>query len=138
LVAANSCLDWYPGGTDREYKLAEYNAVFVEMLLWNSYSESVRRVGRSKYGAVLRYMEWLAEVYYAPFPMSAQEAKRALMAGIDPQRMANLSPYFYDMYKADMPRKVGEFRLDFEVDDVPCGSDEFGGLVLKSFSGMRV
>jgi len=102
LIAANGGLPWLPFG--ESWRLAEYNAVFIETLL-NHVRYAV--VSRSMDGAVilkrtLRHARWFVEKHYAPFPVPSEEAYRRFCWEIDPSVIGRLSPLFFDLRAVEL------------------------------------
>lgn len=102
LIAANGGLPWLPHG--ESWRLAEYNAVFIETLL-NHIRYAV--VSRPMEEAVilkrtLRHARWFVEKHYAPFPVPAEEAYRLFCWEIDPAVIGRLSPLFFDLRAVEL------------------------------------
>lgn len=117
LVGAGSNLLWYPGGTDAEVRISEFNAVFLENLF--SYAYDHVACGSIAQETILprtmQYACWFVEKHYAPFPMPFDEAYRRFCAGINAEVLTNLSHYFFaqkDLEHHDRQRKgPWEMRL---------------------------
>lgn len=123
LIAANGGLPWLPRGNS--WRLAEYNAVFIETLL-NHIRYAV--VSRPMDGAVilkrtLRHARWFVEKHYAPFPVPAEEAYRLFCWEIDPVVIGRLSPLFFDLRAMEMHDPLGPegggFTIRFAASQTP-------------------
>jgi hypothetical protein len=107
LVAANGGLPWLPFG--ESWRLAEYNAVFIETLLNHiRYAVVSQPIG----GAVilkrtLRHARWFVDKHYAPFPVPAEEAYRLFCWQIYPSVIGRLSPLFFDLRAKELLAPAG-------------------------------
>ena len=97
LVGVGSNLLWYPGGTDAEVRISEFNAVLLENLLSYTYEHVTCRSIELEVilPKTAQYACWFVEKHYAPFPMSFDEAYRRFCAGINVEVLTNLSHYFF-------------------------------------------
>jgi Family of unknown function (DUF6065) len=136
LIAANGNLPWAPEGDKGTIKIAEYNAVFLEHLLNNAYNSIIQGQNRTQiaFELALRHARWFVEKHFAPFPLSAEEAYCQFCAYIDPDKIANLSNYFYEQKKAeradaDYMRK--SWQIVFNSDTQPT-IQEHNGIVFQA------
>ncbi len=146
LIAANGGLPWLPRGVS--WRLAEYNAVFIETLL-NHVRYAV--VSRPMDGAVilkqtLRHARWFVEKHYAPFPVPSEEAYRMFCWEIDPAVIGRLSPLFFDLRAMEMLDPGGRergFTIRFAASQVPPAVNEAAefakrvGEILGGIGGRR-
>jgi hypothetical protein len=126
LVAACGTLPWKPEGESRSVRLAEYNATVLEHLLDTVHNcvclQSVRRDAVQP--VVERLGEWFVTRHFAPFPVSAAEARRLMGEGLDVDAVVRLSPHFFTLKRAERrsPRqlKSGTVTLAFDRADDPA------------------
>lgn len=76
LLAAGSRLPWLPAGSDRQIRLAEFNAVLLEHLC----CAAMKGEGTEK---ALAHARWFVLEHYKPFPVTFEEALEAWKNGID-------------------------------------------------------
>jgi len=111
LIAGNGNLPWAPEGGKDTIKLAEYNAVFLEHLLTNTYQSVVAkdRDDWEVFSRTMAYARWFVEKHFAPFPVSAKRAYCQFSLQIDAETVAGLSPYFFEQKRAE--RTNPDYRL---------------------------
>jgi Tetrapyrrole (Corrin/Porphyrin) Methylases len=103
LIAANGNLLWVPEGPTALIKLAEYNAIFLEHLLNNIYTNvSLRRCTDDEiFARTLSHARWFVENHFAPFPVSAEEAYSQFCRNIQADIVADLCPHFFTQKRAE-------------------------------------
>jgi hypothetical protein len=103
MIAANGNLLWAPDGDKPAIKIAEYNAVFLEHLLNNTYNCIMQGQDDTQvaFERARQHARRFVENHFAPFPLSAEEAYSQFSYYIDPDRIANLSNYFFEQKKAE-------------------------------------
>ena len=103
MIAANGNLLWAPDGDNPTIKIAEYNAIFLEHLLNNTYNCIMQGQDNTQVALerARQHARRFVENHYAPFPLSAEEAYSQFCYHIDPDRIANLSNYFFEQKKAE-------------------------------------
>lgn len=126
LVAACSDLAWLPDGSDAQVRLSEYNAVLLENILDRIFDAVFRpELEASIVDRTASNARWFVEEYYAPFPISADEAYRRFCAGIDVAALTRLSPYFFHQKKREIADPSREFyRFSFRKQDAPPALEE--------------
>lgn len=96
LLVAASWLPWKPTGTRDEICASEFNSVLLEHLAVDVLDAIV--LGHSAHGSlprVLEYARHFAEVHYAPFPVSFEDAVDRFCEGLDAETILRLSPVFF-------------------------------------------
>jgi hypothetical protein len=141
LIAANGELLWHPIGDDHQRRIAEYNAVFLEVFLATCFQVTRGLAFRPQdvLTHTIEYMRWFVGVYYAPFPLQAEEAYRQFCWGISPSTVSRLSPLFFHVSKleADDPTfREKTLEITFSRADTPLAvgpargfADLAGGLL---------
>jgi hypothetical protein len=126
LVAANRGLTWKPDGDRDSIKRAEYNAVFVEHLL-----DEISTLQNSPHRALTRvkqYCDWFVDTHFAPFPVSAAEARRQFCAAMNVETIVRLSPHFFVMKRSERegrrPFRRQTIELSFGSEDCPIADAE--------------
>jgi hypothetical protein len=115
IIALGSRLAWMPEGD--QLRVAEYNAVFVEHLLDNSYwcvtNQSIE--ANSILKCTLDYARWFVEQHYAPFPIPTEEAYRQFCGGIDPDAVVGLAPLFFELKRRERQCDYMNRRWDVQM-----------------------
>lgn len=142
LVAACSELPWLPEGSDADVRLCEYNAVLLENILDRAFDAVFKpEIEASIVDRTASNARWFADVYYAPFPISADEAYRRFCSGLDVAALTRLSPYFFRQKRREMTSPLREFyRFSFRQQDVPPARGElaaFQHIVQSQLQAMR-
>ncbi len=128
MIGACGNLEWCPEGGDRDVRLAEYYAVFLENLFDKIYGHMV--VGSFEAERTLHesieYARWFVEVHYAPFPLPAEEAYRRFCWNLDIDAAVRLSPLFFALKSVE--RTFPQYRdqiweLHFNTGDAPRAED---------------
>ena len=123
LVAASGSLPWAPVGDRDAIKLAEYNAVFLEHLLTNTYNSVVSREpdSREAFSRTLTHARWFVEKHFAPFPILPEEAYCELCRHIDGETVIGLSYYFFEQKRAE--RADPEYKRKPWILDITSAAD---------------
>lgn len=129
MVAANGRLQWLPEGDKAVIKIAEYNAVFLEHLLNETYNDIISGACNLPKGfeRALLHARWFVETHYAPFPLLAEEAYSQFCRHVDPAKITRLCIYFFEQKRAE--RRDPDFmskrwELTFNCDSDPAVADE--------------
>jgi hypothetical protein len=105
MIAANGHLLWAPEGDQKEIKIAEYNAIFLETCLNNilmSFTPGKERDCDEIIRRTLTIARWFVEEHYAPFPISAEESYEQFCQHIDPDRITELSKFYFAQRRAEL------------------------------------
>jgi hypothetical protein len=130
LAAANRGMAWRPSGDRAEIKLAEFNAIFIEHLLdrVSAYPSRQEQV----LPEVKRYGDWFVESHFAPFPISAAEARQRFCDSLDVETIVRLSPHFFVMKREERagrrPFRSRPIDLEFGSEDTPIPDAEIANL----------
>lgn len=124
LIGACGNLEWCPEGGDRDVRLAEYYAVFIENLFDKVYGHLVAGTFEPErvLHETIEYSRWFVDVHYAPFPIPAEEAYRRFCWNIDVDAITRLSPLFFALKRVE--RTFPDYReqiweLHFNTGDAP-------------------
>lgn len=111
VIAANGGLPWRPAGEDREIRLAEFNAVYVEWIYHGVYERmSTRReLAGDLLARALEHAQDFVENYYAPFPTTFGHARRTFHRAIRPELVARLYPAYVNAFLMDRPARIAPF-----------------------------
>jgi len=111
FVAASGNMPWVPEGDDATIRIAEYNTVMVERILDNTFTALITRRLKDDdaLSLAVAHAEWFVNEFYAPFPISAEEAYHRFARDIDCEMIVKLSPYFFRMKLGEAEDR--EFRL---------------------------
>jgi hypothetical protein len=124
LIGACGNLEWCPEGGDRDVRLAEYYAVFIENLFDKIYGHLIAGTFEPErvLHETINYSRWFVDVHYAPFPIPAEEAYRRFCWNIDVDAITRLSPLFFALKRVE--RTFPDYRdqiweLHFNTSDAP-------------------
>jgi precorrin-6B methylase 1 len=145
MIAANGNLLWAPEGRSDAIKLAEYNAVFLEHLLNNTYNGVLAKSndGTALFLQTLAHARWFVEEHFAPFPIPSEEAYCQFCWHIDDEMIVRLSPYFFNQKRAerdDTNYKLKSWAVQISPDDrlVPLEQSEIEFQLAVSRQMMRL
>lgn len=123
IIAANGGLPWRPSGADKEIRLAEFNAVFLEHVYFHAHASIV---ARRSLDDVLELAQERAqdfvERYYAPFPITFPEARGRFLDAISPELVGRLLPTYLDAYGLNEEARrfpFGRVGIRFDPEAVP-------------------
>ena len=113
MLGWHGYMAWKPQGPRDEVCMAEFNAVYLEVLLVAAGpNEPLLRTGLWRAaGSTLEHMRWFAEQHYAPFPIPYGEALARFWATLRPYRLERLLPLFWEARQTEATERISR-RLD--------------------------
>ena len=125
MLGWHGYMAWRPQGPRDMVCHAEFNAVYLEVLLLAGRAELVASgIGTATLeipplslvleraaGSTLEHMRWFVEQHYAPFPVPFGEALARFWASLKPERLERLLPLFWEARETDGTQRISR-RLD--------------------------